>query len=44
MTRLLPEIYEARFDEREISRKDAVWREIVRFLSRYIERPSKGKS
>ena len=37
MTRLLPELYDARFDEREISAKDAVWREIVRFLQRYIE-------
>ena len=37
MTRLLPELYEARFDEREVSAKDAVWREIVRFLQRYID-------
>ena len=37
MTRLLPELYEARFDEREISAKDAVWREIVRYLQRYID-------
>lgn len=37
MTRLLPEIYNARFDEREVSAKDAVWREIVRFLQRYIQ-------
>ena len=37
MTRLLPELYEARFDEREVSSKDAVWREIVRFLQRYID-------
>ncbi len=37
MTRLLPELYEARFDEREVSAKDAVWREIVRFLHRYID-------
>jgi SAM-dependent methyltransferase len=37
VTRLLPEIYEARFDEREISRKDAVWREIVRHLQRYVD-------
>ena len=36
MTRLLPELYDARFDEREVSAKDAVWREIVRFLQRYI--------
>lgn len=37
MTRLLPEIYEARFDEREVSVKDAVWREIVHFLQRFID-------
>lgn len=37
MTRLLPELYEARFDEREVSAKDAVWREIVRYLKRYID-------
>jgi len=36
VTRLLPELYEARFDEREVSAKDAVWREIVRYLQRYI--------
>jgi 2-polyprenyl-3-methyl-5-hydroxy-6-metoxy-1,4-benzoquinol methylase len=37
VTRLLPELYEARFDEREVSAKDAVWREIVRFLQRYVD-------
>ena len=37
MTRLLPELYDARFDEREVSTKDAVWREIVGFLGRYID-------
>jgi hypothetical protein len=37
VTRLLPELYDARFDEREISRKDAVWREIVAYLQRYID-------
>jgi SAM-dependent methyltransferase len=37
VSRLLPELYDARFDEREVSAKDAVWREIVRFLDRYIE-------
>jgi SAM-dependent methyltransferase len=36
VTRLLPELYEARFNEREVSAKDAVWREIVRYLERYI--------
>lgn len=38
MSRLLPELYEARFNEREVSTKDAVWREIVRYLQRYIDR------
>jgi len=37
MSRLLPELYDARFDEREVSAKDAVWREIVRYLQRYID-------
>ncbi len=37
VARLLPELYDARFDEREISAKDAVWREIVRYLRRYID-------
>ena len=37
MTRLLPELYDARFDEREVSAKDAVWREIVRYLTRYMD-------
>ena len=37
MTRQLPELYQARFDEREVSAKDAVWREIVRFLQRYVD-------
>lgn len=37
MSRLLPELYQARFDEREVSAKEAVWREIVRFLQRYID-------
>lgn len=37
MSRLLPELYDARFDEREVSAKDAVWREIVGFLGRYID-------
>jgi SAM-dependent methyltransferase len=35
--RLLPDLYQARFDEREVSAKDAVWREIVGFLRRYID-------
>ena len=37
MSRLLPELYDARFDEREVSAKDAVWREIVAYLQRYID-------
>ena len=37
MSRLLPELYDARFDEREVSAKDAVWREIVGYLQRYID-------
>ncbi|HEY7701841.1 MAG TPA: methyltransferase domain-containing protein [Candidatus Limnocylindrales bacterium] len=37
MTRLLPELYDSRFDEREVSAKDAVWREIVWFLQRYVD-------
>ena len=37
MSRLLPELYDARFDEREVSAKDAVWREIVAFLQRFVD-------
>jgi SAM-dependent methyltransferase len=37
VSRLLPEIYEARFDAREVSAKDAVWREIVRYLERHLD-------
>ena len=37
MTRVLPDLYEARFDEREVSAKDGVWREIVRYLGRWID-------
>ena len=37
VTSSLPELYEARFDEREVSRKDAVWREIVAYLGRFID-------
>ena len=37
MSRPLPDLYKARFDEREVSSKDGVWREIVRFLGRYID-------
>jgi hypothetical protein len=37
VSRLLPELYDARFDEREVSAKDAVWREIVGYVQRYID-------
>ena len=37
MTRAQPDLYDARFSEREISAKDAVWREIVRYLERWID-------
>lgn len=37
MSRLLPELYDARFDEREVSAKDAVWLEIVAYLQRYVD-------
>ena len=39
MSRLLPELYDARFDEREVSAKDAVWREIVAYLQRHAQTP-----
>jgi SAM-dependent methyltransferase len=35
---LLPEIYDARFGDREVTAKDAVWREVARFIQRYIDR------
>ena len=38
MSRLLPELYDSRFDEREVSAKDAVWREIVGYLQRFVDR------
>jgi SAM-dependent methyltransferase len=37
VSRLLPELYDARFDEREVSAKDAVWVEIVAYLQRFID-------
>lgn len=37
MTHRLPDLYDSRFDEREVSAKDAVWREIVEFLQRYVD-------
>ena len=33
----LDELYEARFDEREVSAKQAVWDEIGRYLQRYVD-------
>ena len=37
MTRVQPDLYDARFSEREISAKDGVWREIVRYIDRWID-------
>jgi SAM-dependent methyltransferase len=37
VTRAQPDLYDARFSEREISAKDGVWREIVRYLGRWID-------
>ncbi len=37
MTDNLPEMYKARFDEREVSAKDAVWQEIVAYLQRFVQ-------
>ena len=37
MTRARPDLYDARFSEREISAKDGVWREIVRYIDRWID-------
>ena len=33
----LDEIYKARFDEREISARQAVWDEVARYLQRYVD-------
>jgi SAM-dependent methyltransferase len=33
----LQKLYEARFDKRESNAKDAVWRELVRYLQRYVD-------
>ena len=41
VSRLLPELYDARFDEREVSAKDAVWREIVA-LPAALRRPGRA--
>ena len=37
MTRHLDQLYEARFDEREISTRQGVWDEIARYLQRYMD-------
>ena len=37
MNQPLQELYEARFDEREVSAKQAVWDEIARYLQRYVD-------
>ena len=37
MTNSVNRLYRARFDEREVSSSDRVWREICRYLSRYID-------
>jgi 2-polyprenyl-3-methyl-5-hydroxy-6-metoxy-1,4-benzoquinol methylase len=37
LTGPLQDLYEARFDEREISARQAVWEEIARYLQRYID-------
>jgi SAM-dependent methyltransferase len=38
LTRPLDQLYEARFDEREVSAKQGVWTEIARYLQRYVDR------
>jgi 2-polyprenyl-3-methyl-5-hydroxy-6-metoxy-1,4-benzoquinol methylase len=37
VTRPLDDLYEARFDEREVSSKQPVWDEIARYLQRYVD-------
>jgi len=37
VTRHLDQLYEARFDEREISTRQGVWDEIARYLQRYMD-------
>ena len=37
VTEPLEQLYEARFDEREISAKQGVWDEIARYLQRYVD-------
>ena len=37
MSESLGEIYEGRFSDREAAAKFEIWREIVRFLSRWID-------
>lgn len=37
VTRAEPDLYDARFSESEVSAKDDIWREIVRFMDRWID-------
>ena len=37
MTEPLDQLYEGRFDEREVSAKQVVWDEIARYLQRYVD-------
>ena len=37
VSRSLDDLYQARFDEREVSAKQAVWDEIARYLQRYVD-------
>jgi SAM-dependent methyltransferase len=32
-----PDLYQERFDDREVRAKDAAWREVTRFLQRYVD-------
>jgi SAM-dependent methyltransferase len=32
-----PDLYESRFDPSEVRAKDSVWREVVRYLQRYVD-------
>lgn len=37
MTDQVPDLYGVRFNEREVDAKDRTWREVVRFLQRYVD-------
>lgn len=37
MTKPLQELYESRFDEREVAAKQAIWDEIARYLQRFVD-------